>query len=405
MMEVGLWSMVLIGMVYLLTQLTASEGQKSPLFGICLAALLMPLARPEGVLIALGLIVLTGMLVPRHWRVAVIAAACSVGSFLAVTAFRLSYFGHPFPNTFYAKVSSDRLQDMKDGVKYLLDFMLGSPFVEVFVAIWLGAVIWALLSLRKPASAARPVLITAAATLGTLAVYASLGGDHFALWRFYQPVFPLLVVGLAIVGAVVAQPLNRIEHQKLVSPANLAIFTSISFVIFIGWLHYYQTRFHVIKEFKLVERGLGFGEFLNDVSPQPIIGVGPAGGIALAYDGKILDLLGLNWTEMAHANPIKVGMRNHASFDAPTFWKHAPDVLSAFNRACKIGEPLSFWASNDSGFGGLFSNPLFQQSYVPISFHSDTECWPGFAKLSWLESNSDSEGMDVFDWSEIKTLH
>ena len=88
-------------------------------------------------------------------------------------------------------------------------------------------------------------------------------------------------------------------------------------IVFIGWGQYYQSRFDIRKEYALVEQGLDFGNFLNEVEPRPSIGVGPAGGIALSYDGYIYDLLGLNWVEMAHANPVKTGMRNHASLTKP----------------------------------------------------------------------------------------
>ncbi len=404
MMEVALWSMLLIWLVFLLAQMTEQIGMPAPAYTLCLVALLLPLARPEGIMIACGLIGLAGLLARQNWRVTVVAITCSIGSFVAVTAFRLSYFGQPFPNTFYAKVSSDRLQDMKDGAKYLIDFVLSSPFAGVFVILWVGAAVWAFVGLQRAQRGARAVLLVAAATLGTLCVYAVLGGDHFALWRFYQPVLPLLLIILAVIGAMVAQAIVGTQNVRAARTDRLAIATVMIGAVLVGWIHYYQARFDVRKEFLLVERGLGFGDILNGIAPNPTIGVGPAGGIALAYDGVILDLLGLNWTEMAHANPVKIGMRNHASFDAATFWKHAPDVVSAFNRACTTGQPLRFWETDDAGFGGLFSDTKFRQTYVPISFHNEGNCWPGFAKPSWINSLENEGRVNIFEWADIETL-
>lgn len=405
MMEVSLWSMLLIFMVFLLVQMAEQTISLRSSIGVCVVAALLPLTRPEGIVIAIGLILLAGLLAPRQWRLTVATTACAIGSFVAVTAFRLSYFGQPFPNTFYAKVSSDRLQDLKDGAKYLINFLLGSPFAEIFIVCWLGAAVWALSNLRQSTPGARAILITAAATLGMLTVYALLGGDHFALWRFYQPALPLLLVAIAAAGAIVAQALTRTEQTKAARSVTAAIAVAMVGVMLVGWLQYYKSRHDVRKEFRLVENGVGFGTFLNGFTPLPSIGVGPAGGIALAYNGEILDLLGLNWTEMAHANPIKVGMRNHASFDKKTFWKHAPDVVSAFNRACTVGQPLSFWASDDNGFGGLFSDTEFRSSYVPVSFHNGTDCWPGFAKPAWILEVSSDARVDVFNWSDLKIRH
>ena len=367
MMELALWSMLVLALTLLLARRV--EGRAAIGNGLLLIfiAMLLPITRPEGIMVSVGLLILALLLYPHAWRSVVFACAGALGTFIAATAFRLSYFGQPFPNTFYAKVSSDRLQDLADGVKYLFSYLLNRPFAEILVAFWFMAALWALASLRDQRPGARAMVVVAATVFGMLSVYAALGGDHFALWRFYQPISPLLpIIPALIVGWVFAE-LNRTEGWLGGAPVRIASIFGALALLATGWVHYYQSRFDVLKEYELVEKGLSFGEYLNEVEPNPTIGVGPAGGIALAYEGEILDLLGLNWTEMAHANPIKVGMRNHASFHKPTFWKHAPDVLSAFNRAC--GETgLVFWSANDDALDGLFSDEPFREAYLPVRF-------------------------------------
>lgn len=401
MMELSLWSMLLIWMVFLLARLV--EDDRGPGNTVCLliAAVLMPLVRPEGIAVAIGLLVLSLALAPRSWRVVGGAVLAAIASFVAVTSFRLSYFGQPFPNTFYAKVSSDKLQGLKDGLKYLVDFLLNSPFAEIFVVIWLGGAIWAVIGATQAHPGARAMLITAAAIFGMLLIYAGLGGDHFVLWRFYQPVAPLMPVCLALLVAGATAPA---ASPALRGPAIFAATAATIGVLMIGWMQYYQARFDIRKEYTLVEQGLDFGRFLNGVEPMPSIGVGPAGGIALAYDGEILDLLGLNWVEMAHANPVKVGMRNHASFDKNTFWAHAPDVLAAYNRACAADQSLAFWSHDDNAFDGLYSDEAFQRAYVPIAFLHEADCWPGFAKPEWLAETISGEAIRTYDWADVKTL-
>ena len=103
MMELALWSAVLLLLVWRLARLV--ERPKPWSTGVVLAAFLLPLIRPEGIAVALGLLVLAALLMwrlPRGLRIAMIAA---VGSFAPVTRFRLLYFGYPVPNNVYAKVS------------------------------------------------------------------------------------------------------------------------------------------------------------------------------------------------------------------------------------------------------------------------------------------------------------
>lgn len=401
MMELALWSMILIWMVYLLARLVEGDGGRSNTVCLLAAAALMPLVRPEGIVTALGLLILSGILAPRFWRAAAGPVAVAIITFVAVTSFRLSYFGQPFPNTFYAKVSSDKLQGLADGLKYLFDFLLRSPFAEIFVAIWLGGAIWAIAGTAQNRPGARALLVTGAAIFGILMAYAALGGDHFTLWRFYQPIAPLMPIGLSLLIAGVP---SLVSAAPVRGTANFAAAAAATGAVIIGWMQYYQARFDIRKEYTLVEQGLSFGRFLNKIEPRPTIGVGPAGGIALAYDGEILDLLGLNWVEMAHANPVKVGMRNHASFDKTTFWKHAPDVLAAFNRACGKDKSLAFWPHADTAFDGLFSDEGFRRAYVPVAFLHGADCWPGFAKPEWLIQTNSGMAIKPYDWSDVKVL-
>ncbi len=401
MMELALWSMLLLWMVFLLARLV--ENDRGPGNTICLllAAALMPLVRPEGIAAAIGLLALSLILAPRFWRALGGAILTAGASFVAITSFRLSYFGQPFPNTFYAKVSSDKVQGLKDGLKYMVDFLLNGPFIEIFVILWLAGTIWAVIGVTQSRPGARALLITAASVFGMLSVYAGLGGDHFVLWRFYQPVVPLLPVCLAL---LVAAAVPAIAFYAPKGSTTLAATVAAIGIFLVGWIHYYQSRFDIQKEYTLVEQGVSFGTFLNGIEPLPSIGVGPAGGIALAYDGKILDLLGLNWVEMAHANPVKVGMRNHASFDKNTFWKHAPDVLAEFNRPCVTDQPLVQRVWGGKAFDGLYHEDAFQSAYIPIIFVHGTECWPGFAKLGWLAQATPAEAIRSFDWAAVKKL-
>lgn len=406
MMELALWSMLLTSQVWLLSLLIdpadpyTKAGRRVVVLLVLISALL-PMVRPEGIAMSLGLCMAALIVSRQNWRVLIGSMAASVAVFVAITAFRLSYFGQPFPNTFYAKVSSDRLQGMVEGAKYLLSFILGAPFAELLVVAWIGLTVWGVFKAFGDTRGARTLALSGACVFAMLLIYAVLGGDHFVLWRFYQPVQPLLNLGLAVLVGLGIARFSQSAGMTMTGLVKLSVIAAAGAVVLVSAMQYYQSRFMIVREYTLVTRGTGFGDYLNKVEPKPTIGTGPAGGIALAYDGEILDLLGLNWTEMAHANPVKIGMRNHASFDLGVFWKHKPEVFSVFGRQCTTDGRLSFWSTDDMAFDGLFTDPTFQAEYVPVTFNQDTNCWPAFAQQSWLDV-AKADGMRVFSWSDVE---
>ncbi|MEM7507261.1 MAG: hypothetical protein AAF415_10975 [Pseudomonadota bacterium] len=401
MMESALWSALLIWLVLALVRRIA--GAKSLVgLGIIVPAALLPLTRPEGVAVAVGLLALAALLSRYCRRAALGGIALALISFGALTAFRMQYFGVPWPNTFYAKVSSDVVQGLVDGLKYMVGFLLQAPFAEVMVLLWAGAALWGLSRLGSNPIRGAALILPAAAVFGVLGTYAGLGGDHFALWRFYQPMTPLLPVAVAL-ATVSLLP-------RLVSWADIGVASRVfvgagclAVIYGTAWIHFHQSRFDMKAEFTLVSRGLEFGKALNAVEPQPVVGVGPAGGIALAYDGTIRDLLGLNWAEMARANPIKIGKRNHASFDSEVFWRHQPDIVAAFERRCDTGEEAPL-ISLGSDYALRFDNQRFRDIYAPILLRTETGCWPGFAKRTWLESTQDTRLVEI-DWARVQFMN
>jgi arabinofuranosyltransferase len=61
----------------------------------------------------------------------------------------------------------------------------------------------------------------------------------------------------------------------------------------------------------------------------PSLGVIRAGGIKYTYPGEVIDLMGINNLTMAHNGGSRVGEKNHAAFEKPTFYQLQPDLLSA----------------------------------------------------------------------------
>ncbi|ANT63380.1 hypothetical protein AYJ57_23125 (plasmid) [Salipiger sp. CCB-MM3] len=384
MMEIALWSaliMLLLDRLSLLLECPDPAVQSG--WSLIAAAIALPLTRPEGVAVAVGLIGLALLLRPRTWRATGMALGATLASCAGLTIARLAYFGVPFPNTYYAKVSADQMQNVVDGAKYLISFIMGMPFAEVILLSWiLFAGVMLTSVLRGPAAGHRSGLLVCATVFGLLLVYVALGGDHFTFWRFYQPLMPIFFFPLILGSLRLGSVASALPRASLLAAAATSLVTWIA----LSNLYYRQARFDVVKEYELSARGELFGEMMNDFTPSPSIGVVAAGGVALTFDGELRDLMGLNWVEMAHANPIKIGFRNHASFDVDTFWKYPPDVVAQFNkRECQSEQWSPTARFPSTGVSQLFSQPKFREIYAPVTIEgADGACANAFAARDWL---------------------
>ena len=97
-----------------------------------------------------------------------------------------------------------------------------------------------------------------------------------------------------------------------------------------GWVLFHFTA-HLKHEFRIAREGRENGDKLtamfNDLEYWPTVAVITAGGNKLHYDGRVLDLMGLNWPEMAHAERQPGGDKNHSAFNREVFYRWMPDIL------------------------------------------------------------------------------
>lgn len=140
---------------------------------LCIATL----TRPEGVLVACVLYGFATLDRRDHLGRAVRAPAVWAAVLIALTVFRLAYYGSPVPNTYYAKVpgSSEVV-----GLVYLRNFLAegAGPLLLLALAAW-------------PEARLRPALILVLAFLPYTVV---VGGDYLGFHRLLLPVLPILAV-------------------------------------------------------------------------------------------------------------------------------------------------------------------------------------------------------------------
>jgi arabinofuranosyltransferase len=346
LMDAGLWALLLMACTRatILFVEKPSARSKSTLSLVFVAAVL---TRPEAmawVPIFLGLAVLSSI-PARGFLAAVrsitVPAIASLAAVAGLTAFRILYFGYPFPNTYYAKVSPSLAYNVEVGASYLRGYLDSSAVVAMAaVMVALGAALSAVkLFLERsdrPDLSSVTTLVVCCAALAGLGLPLLTGGDNFNSFRFYQPVFPLLVLGMMFVvvhGVFVVLKASTTSGW----PLGWAIFVAVALpsaalsTNAVGWRDIglpgrsLQHEFHGAMVGRL--RGLSMTGLFSDFPVYPRVGVITAGGFKLGYPGEVIDLMGLNNTRMGHSAGDRKGTKNHAAFNRNVFFELKPDLV------------------------------------------------------------------------------
>ena len=412
LMDVGLWAAVFV--VGTLEVVKATQYQPQRMLQdwrvmVCVA--LMSCTRSEGMYFCLVWILMLGWVRRRRFAPAagkVRACLASVAGPLfayclinaVVIGGRYLYFGYPFPNTYYAKVSPELFYNLKLGLGYALLFVITQPWVipVVLIVLW-----WSVRLVRGQGydeTGARylssPAMTTASlAAICLLALVCPVltGGDHFDYARFFQPMWPVL----GLVGVVTYRSLSL--RQRFASA--LAPWRIVFLVVLLGgtilfaqqptWLNLLQTRGHNTQmrhDFTLAIRGRALGDLLNgfmhriefnadvksDLMAPMSLGTLTTGGGGYTYAGTKLDMLGLNNVAMAHSAGDRRGNKNHAAFNKDVFFELMPDLFAVQFSAG--GEQMPKQAANIFPFKYSFwqaslqhldQDQRFVDAYLPVA--------------------------------------
>ncbi len=336
LMDTCLWGLVVaILALAVLSPPDLGAGSKITVVG----ALASCLVRPESLLVTpVALFLIWHQRTGTGRVVAANAAARTAAGFIGLTAlltcFRLFYFGYPLPNTWYAKVSPSLVYNFCNGLEYFYDFITGGIIAGAGIAL-LPAFF-----LVKTFRRGQPSFLYFAGFILMLCLLPVItGGDHFALSRFYQPVFPLLCLSLTLFFIEMKSAGPGIAAFVLRQGVLLLAISAVLDYALFAWgngatLAQWHWESPIDNEFRIAEKGIELGHRLNrlfaSLPIRPAVGVIPAGGIARSYDGPIIDLLGLNHIRIAHYRGPRLGKKNHASFEREMFFELMPDILIGF---------------------------------------------------------------------------
>ena len=409
LMDVGLWSFVFVsGSLAAVSKALKPESSSRVLN---LWIVLMVLTRSEAFYLCLVWLMAIVIARVKQNRSVTGAMKSIKGSFLCylaavavITTGRYLYFGHPLPNTYYAKVSTDFFYNLKLGVGYLIEFIKAEPwtgaallmnFVVLFKSLrvsWhseeggcnTGQQAIALVSLITLLAALAPILT---------------GGDHFNYFRFFQPYWPLLALACLyyLRKYFLIESLPTMRKPLRVGFSSIALMGTMLLLQAPPWTIILQSHGRaeptLANEFQLALGGRQLGIMLNqwnlELQEEPQVnietlslGTLTTGGIGYTYDGPVLDMLGLNNVRMAHSQGDRKGNKNHAAFNKDVFFELAPDLFaprSSLNNASEIasraevfpfGQGRGFW---DTALKGLGTDKRFLEAYIPVELVRSTD--------------------------------
>ncbi len=380
LMDTALWIFLITALfLVLITQSTAGAKATGPWLLLGLISALLPITRPEGIALTTGLALiylLRGMVMrDRSYLVAVVIGLSGAISTACATLWRLNYFGHPFPNTFYAKTSDNFVAQAVSGVKYVLSYLEVGHNVLLVVLLCVAAV---LIILHGTRAAREAVLIALGILFGAAVIYTVLGGDHFGSHRFFLMAIPL---GLPVIMTGLRLVVATDDTKAAPYPLLTAVVLSLPFLL-VGTVSaraFFHTQGDILTEFGIAVDGRKRGTLLNALPGNPVVGVVTAGGVRMGYTGPVQDLLGLNWTAMAHAEPddITAQITNHTGFNQNVFWQNPPDIFLARTEDCP-----NTWAPLDGFLDEVtdhvshspeFRNLYDLACYEGVVFHVSTQ--------------------------------
>lgn len=342
-METGLWSFLMGLSVLTVVEMNWHENYKKTAVILSILMLISFWTRPESLLwnlIFIGIYSVNIGLKHQNIKKAILSslpllAVYGVGLF-SLIAWRLDYFGYPLPNTYYAKVTESRLNNIFHGINYFLKYIIFfNPFIIIILSLfayWISQNIKLLFSEKN-----RTITTLVAVSLANFAIPALNGGDFFPFGRFYIALMPIVYILFAILTIQLFK--NQLSNisWKSYSVVLLALF-SISFMPLkprpLQIIPDDRFESPMKHEFNIAINGRNIGNGMNKFFKEngyyPSLGVTGAGGIGLTYNGFVNDVLGLNNSEMAHSPKNKSGdfkLKNHASFNKEIFYKQAPELF------------------------------------------------------------------------------
>jgi hypothetical protein len=287
-------------------------------------------------------------MLPQAWRLIGLYAV----PFVLFMAWRLFYYGHLFPNTYYAKAGFS-IEYLTAGWEYLLLFLRTCMLEGALLAIPVAYLLW---KRRTP-----EILYLLLISLGYTAYVVSVGGDVLHAFRFFVPVLPFFYLFIQETLVGLAGMLSRSPAAARWLPvAAGAVLVYITFT-----QPYAYVREKWSMEIGLVDKMTSTGRWLAANSDSSTVVAATTIG-ALGYYGGVtlVDMLGLTDSTIAHHPEYIQGIQSgwkERKYNTSYVLSRKPEWIF-FSTGVK---PSAFAER------ALFTRSEFRRHYAPRFFHLD----------------------------------
>lgn len=353
-METPLFTLFLVAGAWV--YLRELQSQKRFLLTPCVFVLLS-LTRPEGVL----LYALTGL----HYATVTFIVrrstlhaererlATFVGLFAApialFMAWRLSYYGYLFPNTYYAKAGFSA-EYLRAGWDYAVFFARTYMLDGALIGAALAVVLWK----RRSAEILYLIVLTG----GYCAYVVSVGGDVLHAFRFFVPVLPFLYLIVQEALAEVARLFPKSRAAQFL-PAGAA--AALAYMTFTAPYDYVREKW--MLENGLVDKMTQTGQWLGAHADDSTVVAASTIGALSYYSGvPLIDMLGLTDATIAHHPEAVEGIQSgwkERKYNTTYLLSRRPAWIF-FSTGVK---PSAFAER------ALFTRAEFRRFYYPTFFH------------------------------------
>lgn len=334
-MEFPIYIFFILGIIYNYFRLNDSPKHTSYLI---IFLILCTLTRPEGNMIFV--ITLFHLILFRkrlnEFKKIFIQLIISYGIFcLLYYGFKYFYYGQVIPNTFYAKGVTDLKMNLVLGTKYLV-LCIGTR-IYIFIFILFIPFFKALKELK--------LSFLIAVSLIYICYLIAVGGDWMIANRFFVPILPMLYILSAIgfINAIIKIKDYFNNEAKALKIGNLlaVIISVLLFIVTLSFLEYKQL---IIKDnnAQYEMQWSMFGKWLkNNVSPETVIAVGPAGKIPYYSELYTIDMWGLNDEHISRRKSTRL-QAGHKKFDFDYVLSRKPEFIIGYAGFTDKDIPVNF---------------------------------------------------------------
>jgi hypothetical protein len=289
--------------------------------------------------------------------------------YLPYYVWRFSYYGYPFPNTFYTKYGGG-LERLPRGVEHVVGFVAeygGGPFAVVALL---------LLVLRR---LHRDCAYLALLIGGFMAYIVWIGGDSLIEYRMLLVVTPLLYLliqqSLHTIQEVAASWQQKRAPRAGYIPSTLvaAMLLALLYLV-VAQPAVQRSRGRVVQTRIVYEDLAAIGRWFHDQVPgEASLAVHHAGAMPFYAGLTTIDMYGLNDAQIAHRvmPDMGTGYAGHEKYDVDYVLSRRPTYIAPLplrNRSFDLEDWHRFdgnpWFPDNAE---MLGSPVFESLYAPRS--------------------------------------